>query len=276
MGFCEWGDLDGMPVVLLHGWQGSRLFCPDEDATASAGVRLLTLDRPGFGRSDARPGRSLLSWVDDYVELARQLDLGACPIIGWSGGGPYALACAIRAPELVSAAGLAASDGPWDDVPGALEALAHDTRDLRSRLLTDADAALDAVRARCAWYGDDWERMFAAVGTLDDDPDDILMSQPEVLAAMKIWMGEGARRGAEGYAEDWVAELSPWGFSLSEVQRPVFVWWGEADRLVDRAHAEYLADAIPGSTLVTYPREGHLFPVRHWAEMLETVLQPSR
>ena len=221
---CVWGDLDGLPVILLHGWQGSRLFCPDEGATVAAGVLLITLDRPGFGRSDPRPGRSLLSWVDDYIEVAQQLQLGVCPIIGWSGGGPFALACAVRAPGLVSAVGLAASDGPWDEVPGALDTLPPEVHAIRERLVLDPASAIDAVRARCAWYGDDWERMFAAVGPLGDDPDDVLMSQPAILGAMKIWMGEGARQGAEGYVEDWIAELGPWGFSLTDVHRPVFVW----------------------------------------------------
>ena len=80
MAYCEWGDLQGRPVVLLHGMPGSRLFCPDEEATAAAGVRLLTIDRPGYGRSDPRPARTLLDWADDYIELADQLDLSPGPV----------------------------------------------------------------------------------------------------------------------------------------------------------------------------------------------------
>jgi pimeloyl-ACP methyl ester carboxylesterase len=106
--------------------------------------------------------------------------------------------------------------------------------------------------------------MFAEVGTLGADPDDRLMSRPEILEPMKRWMREGARQGAGGYTADWIAECGPWGFSLTEVRRPVHVWWGEADRLVGRPHAEYLAAAIPETTLRTYPDEGHLFPLNHW------------
>ncbi|MGZ4418631.1 MAG: alpha/beta fold hydrolase [Gaiellaceae bacterium] len=75
LAYCEWGDPGGQPTVLLHGWQGSRLFCPDEAATVDAGVRLITIDRPGFGRSDPRRDRSLLNWVDDYAELLRHLGI---------------------------------------------------------------------------------------------------------------------------------------------------------------------------------------------------------
>jgi len=85
MAYCEWGDLDGWPVVLLHGQPGSRLFCPDEEATQAAGTRLITIDRPGYGLSDPRPGYAIMDWASDYVELADQLELPPCPVVGWSG-----------------------------------------------------------------------------------------------------------------------------------------------------------------------------------------------
>ena len=66
LAWTEWGDLGGRPVVLLNGTPGSRLCCPDVDATEAAGVRLITIDWPGYGRSDPRPGLTTLSWVDDY------------------------------------------------------------------------------------------------------------------------------------------------------------------------------------------------------------------
>ena len=157
-------------MVLLHGWQGSRLFCPDDAATVDAGVRLITIDRPGFGRSDPRRDRSLLNWVDDYAELLRHLGIPRCPIVGWSGGGPYALACAFRMPEIVTRVGLAASDGPFLEVPGALSELSQEARDLIQLLHRDPRAAAPAISRRCRWYGDDWESMFAEVGTLGTTP----------------------------------------------------------------------------------------------------------
>src|SRR4029453_3352204 len=72
---AEWGALQGRPLMLFHGRPGSRLFCPDEDATNAAGVRLITIDRPGYGRSDPNPGRTLLDWADDVEELTHLLEL---------------------------------------------------------------------------------------------------------------------------------------------------------------------------------------------------------
>jgi pimeloyl-ACP methyl ester carboxylesterase len=102
MAYCEWGALDGNPVVFLHGSPGSRLLCPDEQATRAADVRLLTIDRPGYGRSDPRPSSALLDWPDDYVELADRLRLPPCPVIGWSGGGDQILADHLAEAELVA------------------------------------------------------------------------------------------------------------------------------------------------------------------------------
>ena len=75
------------PLLLVHGAPGSRLLCPDEDATAVAGVRLLTLDRPGYGGSNARPDPSLLGWADDVQALADRLGLERFAVVGFSAGG---------------------------------------------------------------------------------------------------------------------------------------------------------------------------------------------
>ena len=70
--YAEWGRTDGRPVVLLHGMPGSRLLCPDAEATVRAGVRLITIDRPCYGLSSPNPGRTLLGWVDDHVEFTHR------------------------------------------------------------------------------------------------------------------------------------------------------------------------------------------------------------
>jgi pimeloyl-ACP methyl ester carboxylesterase len=267
LAYCEWGDLRGRSVALLHGMPGSRLFCPDEEETDAAGVRLLTIDRPGYGRSDPRPGRSLLDWADDFVELADQLELPPSPVIGWSSGGPYALALGFRAPERVTSIGLAASPGPIDQVPGAMDEFSPNGRAAAELLARDRAAGIAAFNKHFAWYaGDGWETLFAESW---GDADDLVLAEPGTLETLKHWLREGARQGSAGYASDAVAEDSvPWGFSMANVHHPVHVWWGESDQLVRRAHTDFLVESIPRATLVTFPGEGHLFPIRHWREML--------
>jgi pimeloyl-ACP methyl ester carboxylesterase len=122
-------------VLLAHGGPGSRLLCPDEDATAVAEVRLLTVDRPGYGGSDPRPNPTLLGWADDVQALADRLGLERLAVVGFSAGGGYALACAARMPERIGAVGLASCEGPYDEVPGAWSILARpDVRDAPTRM----------------------------------------------------------------------------------------------------------------------------------------------
>ena len=270
MAYSEWGDLDGEPVVLLHGAPGSRLFCPDEQATEAAGVRLVTIDRPGYGRSDPRPGRALLDWPDDYLELADQVALPACPVVGWSAGGRYALALGFRAPDRVRTIGVAGSPGPTYEGPGALDELSLEDRNVKELLTRDRAAGLELIGKNCAWYaGDGWEIIFAESW---GDADDRLLARPDVLEAMKTWIGEGARLGSAGFAADEAAWITPWGFSVADIRQLVHVWCGDSDPQVGRAHAEYLAESIPRTTLVTFASAGHLFPISHWGEMLAALL----
>jgi pimeloyl-ACP methyl ester carboxylesterase len=262
LAFAEWGDLSGRPVVLFHGAPGSRLLCPDEDATVSAGVRLITIDRPGYGRSDPDPELSVVTFSDDYAELHGLLGLPPCPILGWSGGGPYALACAVRTPALVSSVGLAASMAPAEQFGEGWE----DDRRIADLLRLDRAAGVAEIAARYASLADDPASAFA---DWDDpnDPDVRLLALPDVREPMVQMVREGVRQGLVGVVADDAATYGPWGFSAAEVTQDVGVWLGSENR-VCRSDAEYLAATIPRATYVVFSGEGHLVPLPRWAEML--------
>src|SRR6266496_459059 len=228
LAFAEWGDLEGRPVFLFHGRPGSRLLCPDEDATKAAGVRLVTVDRPGYGRSDPRPGRTLLDWGGDVEELADQLGIDQVGI-----------------PSRVTVVGLAAAPGPCDKVPGAWDAQPEEVRTLTELLWNDDPAALEGIRKRVQWFADDPESLFIPGWAGPDDPDAVLLADPEILEAMQEWMREAARQGTAGFVEDWIAEQQRWGFEPSDIEHDVHVWWGERDALVSRADTDYLSSVLP-------------------------------
>src|SRR6476661_2822678 len=116
LGFAEWGDPAGRPVFLFHGTPGSRLSRhPDESQARAQGVRLITVDRPGYGLSDPLPRRRLLDWPADVAALAAALRLERFALVGVSGGGPHALACAYACPDRVTAVALIGGAGPMDD-----------------------------------------------------------------------------------------------------------------------------------------------------------------
>lgn len=267
LAFADWGDPRGRPVVMFHGMPATRLQCPDADATLAAGVRLITVDRPGYGGSDPRPGRSLLSWADDFAELHAHLDLPPCPVMGWSGGGPYALACSFRLPAIVSSVGVSGSVGPMTEVPGSFS---EEARRLSRLLPVDPQGALDGVVAQWKGFADDPESIFDewfADSDAPPSPDQRLFARPDVREAMIEWARDAARQGSAGAVADAMAFIQPWGFSLAEIRCDAAVWVG-GDAPADRDESDYLAATIPGATYVVFPGEGHLAPLTHWAEML--------
>lgn len=121
LGCAEWGDTSGLPLLRFHGSSSSRLERPVQPE-ALAGVRLVTIDRPGHGLSDFQPKRTLLDWPEDVAALATHLGIERFAVSGWSAGGPYALACAYRTPQRLTAVGLISSVGPHDR-PAATEGM---------------------------------------------------------------------------------------------------------------------------------------------------------
>jgi pimeloyl-ACP methyl ester carboxylesterase len=273
--YAEWGDPSGSPVLLLHGMPGSRLLCPDEQATTAAGVRLIAPDRPGYGGSDPRPGRTIADGADDIADLIRQLDLAPLPVTGWSSGGPYALAAAARIPELVSSIGVIAGDGPPGDVPGYWDEATPELRDLVAAVRADPAAARPRVAERLKWYDADPGSIIDRVASDPSNPDGALLSLPAVAQALRAMFVEGARQGVAGYVDDWIATVLPWGFALGDINRDVLLWWGDADRLTTRAHTEHLARTLPRARLTILPGEGHNVAATHWAEILAAVLAPA-
>jgi pimeloyl-ACP methyl ester carboxylesterase len=115
LGYAEWGDPGGRPLLYFHGWPGSRVEGRLGDEAARAkGIRLIALDRPGMGLSDYQPRRRLVDWPDDVLEVAAALGLDRFAVLGISGGGPYAAACAWKLSEQLTSAGIVSCLAPLD------------------------------------------------------------------------------------------------------------------------------------------------------------------
>jgi pimeloyl-ACP methyl ester carboxylesterase len=117
LGYALWGEPGGSPVLRVGTSPGSRLLCPDLPATVAAGVRLITVDRPGSGRSDPDPHPGMARWVADTGALVDHLRLERLGLVGWSGGGQFALAAAAGLPDRVTSVALAGTPAPaYDDL----------------------------------------------------------------------------------------------------------------------------------------------------------------
>ena len=269
LAFAEWGDPDGPPVVLLHGSPGSRLFHPDAAATAAAGVRLITFDRPGCGDSDRREGRALLDTPGDIAQLADHLGLDRFALVGISAGGAHALACAHVLGERLAAVGVASMPGPLDEVPGAWDALPAHVRPAAEMARREPARA---IRGVVRYMG---PAVAEPATFLRGGPpaDRALIADPEHGEMLLGDVAEALRPGAEGFADDMVTLWLPWGFPLAGLPPGIRVWHGARDTRAG-PDFEHLTATLPACVATVWPEDGHYGVLRHWDEILDA-LEPD-
>ena len=272
LAYQEVGAPDGRPVLQFHGWPGSRLLALHQaDAADALGVRLICPDRPGVGASDDHRGRTLLDWPADVTALADHLGLDRFAVIGVSGGGPYALACAHRLAPRVHRLGLVSAMGPTQE-RGASRHVALPTR----AMLGLAQRVPDLFRYPVALFGLGILRapdlLFAQLRLSLSAVDRALLDRPEVNAALRAESQEAFRRGASGLARDSVIYGGPWGFDLADVTVPTVLWHGTDDRNVPVAMGHHLAASLPRCEARILPGSGHFFYYERPREILEAVV----
>ena len=277
LAYSEWGPGDGAPVLAFHGLPNSRLV-HFRDAPSRQGVRLLLLDRPGFGRSDPHPGRSLLGWAGDVEELAGALGLERFAVLGISAGGPHAEACAWALPARVGALGIVSAAGPVSDVPAIADGLPPPWVELAALARTDRPAAEALAHRLCA---DDldllhrdperWLREWEATAPIADRE---LIADPDVRA---MYVDSCSEATLAGYVEElMLLTAEPWGFALEDIRVPSLLWHGMEDATVPAKVAAYAAAAIPGCEATLYPDEGHLLVHAHEDEILSALARALR
>jgi pimeloyl-ACP methyl ester carboxylesterase len=267
LGYAEWGDPGGPPVLYFHGTPASRLdpVCFAE-APTEAGVRLISVDRPGMGLSSFQRHRKISQWPVDVAALAEALKLERFGVVGWSGGGPYVLACAAQLPDrltgAISVAGVGRLDGP-DAMAGMNGQEAKLTRLCLkappvARIVLGIVLKLSRAKPEQAFNS-----FRSEVSESDQQAIDALPAEAKRMG----WFIESGRQGAKGPVHDYRA-LGDWGFRVEDVRAPVSVWQGDADQLVPMRQAEALVAAAPGARLRACPGEGHLIMVSHAGEIL--------
>ena len=252
-----WGDPDGQPLLRLQGTPGSRLSIPPRhDEWADRHLRVIMADRPGFGLSTRLPGRGVIDVVDDYAVLLDQLELDSVAVLGISGGGPHALAFAVRHPDRVRALSVVAGVPPLSDedvsmVPRAnatsfelaktgWDALHKFTEEEREVVLADPVAGLRA-------------------SMVNAPPDDQrIMSEPTWQESHSIGVREALRQGGEGWTDETMAILSPWGFEPEQVKAHVTWWAGEADINCPVSAVRRYVNRLPSADLHVWEGAGHL------------------
>ena len=268
LGWAEYGQRAGVPVFFFHGTPGSRRVASWADQAARRrGVRLLAPDRPGFGRSDFQPGRTLGAWPADVVELADALGIGRFAVAGVSGGGPYVAACAWRIPGRLTHAAIVSGMGPLDapglaaELPRGYRASLRVVRRLPAAVrLTLGLGRLGLRRAPGC--------VLASVAASLAEVDRAIVRRPQVRALLLDDAREALRQGTQGAVWELILFSRPWDVPLGQIRMPVRLWHGDADAQVPVAIARRLAAALPDCRASFLPDAGHLWVLDHLDEVL--------
>ena len=272
LGYAEYGDPDGRPLLFFHDQTGNRLFHhPDDALTASHGVRLIVPDRPGYGLSTFQPGRRIIDWPQDVLTLARELALETFAVAGFGGGGPYALACAynidVRRRHLTRAGVI--NCAPPLHYEEMRETMPGDLR--RHYLFVRWGRPLYRLWSRIAWLWRTSEDFIDRERLAEADRAALEQSATrEMLLA--CWQ-ENLRASRRGYTQETELLMHHWGFKLFDITAPVHLWHGEADRINLPGWGRFVAAELRHGELTTWPEAGHFGLFEHWGDILSTLVE---
>ena len=278
LAYAETGEPDGASVFAFHGIPGSRsdferLF--GQEGLARPGVRVIGIDRPGFGGSDFQQNRRFHDWPADVASVADHLGIDRFGVLGYSAGGPYVIACARALPDRLTFAGIVSGVGPAE-----------------TPRFRDGMGKTDAIMTRLARIGPPLARLAIALAskqarrspekfsrTFDKElsrPDLEVHGDPAIREAVREIFLESTRQGPAGVVDDYRVWARPSGLRFEEVEFPVRLWHGDADAIVPMHHAQYVAGRLVEAELTVLPGVGHLHTPERWRDFLTTAATASQ
>lgn len=255
LGFAEYGDSKGKPVIHFHGQGSSRFEGQFFDEKASQyGVRFIVLERPGYGLSTFRKWQ-LLSWPDDVIAFANHLNFESFAVSGMSGGAPHALACAYKTPDRITTCAVISTIGPpevgFKSLPRILRLSMFAAKRVpflyklilktRTSAFTNPEKLKNYVKKKATRI---------PKGDLDLFSDD---------ANVKLYtdmMSGGIRQGVDAPVHETKLLGNDWGFSLKDVVKKVTMWHGEKDAAVKQVQT--MSVLLPNCETHFYPDQGHI------------------
>ncbi|MFF2483056.1 alpha/beta fold hydrolase [Paenibacillus sp. NPDC058071] len=278
LAYTEYGAADGFPVFIFHGTPGSRLwFTEDDETAASLQIRLISTDRPGFGASDRLPGRRVLDWPSDVAALADALGLERFAVLGVSGGGVYAAACAYVIPERLTSATMVSSAAPFPGgkPPKSMSAANRFAFTLSKRVPWLLRLSYNAQKKMIEQSPDKFLRSLRGGNGHLTDWDRQFMQTDEHFSEFMMHLGEALRQGPEEAASEPGLLSQDWGFDPAAITIPVLIWHGEADRMAPFDEIRKLAARMPTSRLQTHKEAGHFLSSDEasWKEILQAIIQ---
>jgi len=265
LGYAEYGVPNGKPILFFHGSPGSSLIHADMAETATeCGVRLIAVDRPGYGLSDAQQGRTFFSWADDISALTDALGVETFSIIGFSGGTPYPLACAFRYPNRVNKIALVGALAPLD-----AHGVMVDMSPMVSGLYALAQANSGELRATFAAVAPTANALLGAMSASAGEWDKKVLL--DHATSFELEYARTLLSGTEGLASDFILNAGDWGFPLAGIKTEAHLWSGTLDQNTPPAMTHFLASQLSNSRPHVLQNEGHFVLHGYWEEMLKSV-----
>jgi pimeloyl-ACP methyl ester carboxylesterase len=270
LAFVERGAAEGVPVIVCHGTPGSRLARhPDPEMYERHGARMVAYDRPGYGRSDPRSGRSVADAAADVEAIADALGFERFAVVGGSGGAPHALACGALLGDRVLRVGALVTPAPSDTTDFDFFAGLADLNVKEFRAALEGREAIDAfIQPYVDALRADPDGVIDQIASELPEVDREVASREEFRAITRESFVEGVRQGVRGWADDDLAFAKPWGFEPEDVEAEVALWQGELDVLAPRSHGEYVASRLPNARFEVVQGHGH-FLVDEWSTVLD-------
>ncbi|KAJ5611612.1 hypothetical protein N7528_008717 [Penicillium herquei] len=279
LGFAEFGSIsdDATPLFFLHGLPGSRLdaalFHPE---ACEVNVRVIGIDRPGFGLSSPQSNRQLLDSPADVRELAKHLKLEQYYVLGFSGGGLYALACAYAIPETeLLGVGVASGMGPWS--------LGTYGMKIENRVLFNCICYTPWLARRLVGVGfaefikgTDMVKMKEVLTKNLIPADQDFFNKAEIGDILLLSVAQAFKQGTDAMMEDGRIVTSDWGFETKDIlAKNIRLWYGTADVNVPVTMGRYLEEQIPHATLKEYEGDAHFMIMGHIGDFLKDLIAPA-
>ena len=277
LGFCEFGDPDGEPVLWFHGTPGARRQIPPDAPghAAEHGIRLVTPERGGVGASTADFDRTMASWAEDVEQLADTLDLERFGAAGLSGGGPHVLSVAHALPDRVTGGALLGSMVPLrgPDAPPSVPDLLSVGLGIATKLRKPLAAVMSGGLKRVEL--DDVDKIFPLVMKVLPEGDAQVVGSYGFKTMFVEDLYTASRDQFNAQMIDMSALVSDWGFSPRDVTVPIRSWHGSEDQLVSLGHARHLVDLLPNAELQVVEGGGHFAGYIQAPAVLEWLMQQA-